>query len=291
MLRFSYIRFSLIFPNGATLPKWIGSAIRGGLGYALKGYVCSPPACPYCRSAPCLFRGVYVPRKEKVGYAQPPKPLAIVAQPFSSEVELRNEETIYLDFVLLGDYIKSFKQLYVGLDYLGRFGIGGERVYGLNRFRIESAYDAISGRKLDGRSEPPEYELERISPLQGKRYMVSSRTPFTGPYPPQTAEAFLKEIWRRLVLLINEYGDGSRLDLPEPKMRYILTRAERVKYRRKSSRSLKTEFDGWMFDSEVDLEGASEAERWLISAGSFLGMGSDFTFGMGFYKLLELPES
>lgn len=289
MLKFSYVRFKLLFPNGGVLPKWIGSTIRGGLGFSLKSYICSPPACPYCRKAPCLFRGVYMHRKEKVGFAEPPKPLAVIAQPFSSEVELKNEEEVSVDFILLGDYIKSFRQLYDGLAYLGKFGLSGERVYGLNRFVIESAYDVLSGAELDSKSEPLSYEINDVQPQEAKKYMISSRTPFTGPFPPMTPDVLLKEIWRRLVILINEYGDGSTVEMPEPKMSYRLTRAEKVSYRRRSSRSLKTEFTGWMFDGELDISGSDEKERWLISAGSILGMGSDFTFGMGFYKLLEMP--
>ena len=288
MLRFAYVRFTLIFPNGAILPRWIGSALRGGLGYALKNNVCTPPSCPFCRNAPCLFRGVYTTRKEKRGFAEPPKPLSIIAQPYSSEMNLKSEETISFDAILLGDYVRSFRQLFVGLKYLGKFGVGSERVYGVNRFEIESAYDALTGRPIDDRSEPPSYDISEVKPLEEKRYLISSRTPFTGPLPPQTADSLLKEVWRRLIILVNEYGDGSRIMLPSSAMKYVLRRAERITLKRRSSRSLKSEFKGWMFDSEVDLTGTSDSERWLLAVGSFLGMGSDFTFGLGHYKILEL---
>ncbi|MGC9209383.1 MAG: hypothetical protein ACP5GH_06045 [Nitrososphaeria archaeon] len=117
-------------------------------------------------------------RKEERGFAESPKPLSIIAQPYSSEMSLKSEETISFDAILLGDYVRSFRQLFVGIKYLGRFGLDQKGVYDVNRFDIESAYDALTGRPVDGRSELPSYDISEVKPLEERRYHVSSRTPF-----------------------------------------------------------------------------------------------------------------
>ncbi|MGC8970435.1 MAG: hypothetical protein ACP5LG_07805 [Conexivisphaera sp.] len=292
MLRFSLVTVKLLFPNGAKIAPWMGSALRGGLGQALHRYVCRAPACPFCSSSvPCLFRGAYLHRRAKRGFSEPPKPLSLISPLFEEPVELPPEGEFYFDVLLLGDYTSSFRQLVAGLRYLGMLGLLDVRHYGLNRFLIEGIADSFTGRVIyDGSvllSEPPVVDASDILPVPPGTYVISSRTPFTGPLPPLTLGGVLKESWRRLVMLVNEYGDGSSIPKPSDDGPLDMINMKEVILRRRSMRSDKSMFRGWMLDASVDLSEASEASRRIIAMGSLLGMGSDFSFGLGFYSLID----
>lgn len=289
----SRLTVRIAFPNGASLPPWLGSAIRGGLGYALNRFVCRPFRCPYCASAPCLFKGVYLHRRESVGFAEPPKPLSVVFRPFDSPVDLGPEAEVDFEVLLLGSYTASVEQLVLGLSYLGMQGLTDLRHYGVNRFVVEEIYDEIGMRAIyEGRGRPrlPQaVDALSLEPVKEARYMISMVTPFTGRRLPSSFGSLLRESWRRLVILVNEYGDGSRVELPSEDGPVKVMSERPVVYRRRSSRSTKSAFRGWMGDLEADLRGKGAQSRFLISAGSLLGMGSDFTFGFGFFNLSELP--
>jgi hypothetical protein len=306
MLKYSRLSFQFSFPEGGVLPYWMGSTFRGGLGQHLSHSVCLGQDCPYCKNAHCLFTDVYIPRPEKRGHAQPPKPVIIIPPFFGRSVELEPSGKLSVEVVMLGDYAQSFLQLVLGMISLGEAGIGPDRHYGKNCFEVTSVKCVESGGYVfkDSRINSSKFatkDIKDLEPLRdndGKEVVLRFRTPFTGPFLPRTIGDVIRLIRNRLILLVNEYGSGETVPSVDEKtddasVKVELKEIHRHILLRKSSRSEKDRFVGWTgFLSIDDISALSLETRWLLACGSILGMGPDSSFGSGFMELLQpaLPE-
>jgi hypothetical protein len=69
----------LRFKTPTFLPYWMGSAFRGGVGIQLKEICCLSPQieCDEC-STRCIYYELYERKKQKKGYAPPPKPIVFI---------------------------------------------------------------------------------------------------------------------------------------------------------------------------------------------------------------------
>ncbi|MCL5068095.1 MAG: hypothetical protein M1368_07065 [Thaumarchaeota archaeon] len=306
MLTFSRFSFDVTFHAGASLPYWMGSTFRGGLGQHLSHSVCLGQDCPYCKSANCLFADVYTPRPEKRGHAHPPKPVIIIPPFFGRSVQLKPGGQLSLEAVMLGDYVQAFLQLVLGMISLGEEGVGPDRHYGKNCFEVTSVKCLESGGYVfkDSRIDSSKFatrdikDLEPLCDKDGKEVVLRFRTPFTGPFLPRTTGDVIQLIRNRLILLVNEYGSGETVPSVHEKtddegVQIELKEIHRHILLRKSSRSQKDRFLGWTgLLSIKDISKLSMETRRLLACGSILGMGPDSSFGSGFMELLQpaLPK-
>lgn len=298
ILEYARFSFGLVFPQGASLPYWMGSTFRGSLGQHLSRSVCMGSNCPYCRGSPCLFRDVYMPRPAKRGHAQPPKPVILVPPFFGRMTDLPAGGILSLEVVIFGEYVKSFLQLILGMTAFGQAGIGPERHYGGNRFEVESVKCLESGgyvlqdSKIDS-SKFAARDIKDLEPLDGDEAVISFKTPFTGPYPPPTVQDILRLTHHRLILFVNEYGTGERIPAAEEDNNgnAILREAHRHTLKRRSSRSEKEFFHGWTGSISINTSRLTERSRWLLKCASIIGMGPDSSFGAGFVDILKPIES
>lgn len=291
ILEYSRFRFDLVFTQGATLPYWMGSTFRGGIGQHLSSSVCLGLNCPYCKGAPCLFRDVYLPRRAKRGHAQPSKPVIIIPPFFARKIDLPAGGKLSVDVIMLGVYTKTFLQLLLGMIAFGQGGIGPDRHYGGNRFEVISVKCLESGRYVmkDGMINSDNFmtkDIKDIPPLGGNQIILSFKTPFTGPFMPTTTKSIIRLIRHRLILMVNEYGTGEFIPDVDATGEIEVREVRRHKLRRRSSRSEKEFFTGWTGSFSMTLSSFNEKARWFLAVASMLGMGPDSAFGAGFVDLL-----
>ncbi|MEM2619439.1 MAG: CRISPR system precrRNA processing endoribonuclease RAMP protein Cas6 [Candidatus Hadarchaeales archaeon] len=291
MLTVARARLSLLFPGPAKLPGWLGSTFRGGLGQHLRPLVCYRPGeeCEGCKlSDECPFYIGFMRPFAKRGRAPPPRPIAVIP-PFGRPVEGRGRMEV--DLVLVGDYIRFFPHLILTLQWLGMDGLGDLRRLGFNRFRITEGRCWFSGEKVFGDGviyvrNLRAVEVRELEPFRGDEVRVEFKVPIELPkgIPPSPSD-FLELVRHRLILLVNEYGDGGKVpDFScEGSGRVIESRP--VKLPGRSMRSGRREFWGWVGAAEYHFQKIDEVGRWLLSVGRVLGAGSKFSFGMGFFEL------
>ena len=134
----SDLQAKLRFQGQTKLPRWMGSAFRGGLGHQLKGILCPSiqEECSICsEKEECFYYRVYEVKESKRGHAPPPKPLIVVPPFFGKEMNWRRGGDIHLRILLLGEEgIRHAPHVIFSLIQLGMIGLGSERAYGMNKF-------------------------------------------------------------------------------------------------------------------------------------------------------------
>ncbi len=113
------------------------------------------------------------------------------------------------------------------------------------------------------------------------------RTPMELPkdFPP-SPEHLLRLIRQRLVLLVNEYGDGSRVPEPEVKGRVNPVARHHHRLIGYSRRSGRREFwQCWTGIADYEFEEINEVGQWLLGVGKVLGAGAKSSFGLGFFDV------
>ena len=294
MLRISETTMVLSFKGTVKLPYWLGSTLRGGLGHVLREMVCdSGLDCNECGEN-CLYYHLYERRESKRGHASPPKPVILVPPFFGREMFWRDGGEITVRLLMLGDFIKYFPIIVLSISELGKKGLGSERVYDINRFVLKEVR-GFSGELLFNGSEmripPPSIDVREVDPIEGDKFRVYFRTPYTGRTFPLGPREFLSRTRNRLIRFVNEYGDSSYIEEPEAKGR-ILRFEKHVHFlRRKSERSGKMTLTGFTGIIDYEFSEIDEVGRWLLGVANLLGLGPDSSFGLGFVKVTRLEDS
>ncbi len=295
MLKLSSVVLRLDFRSQVRLPRWLGSAFRGGLGQHLRRLVCYHPLreCEGCEHASeCLFYAVYQNPSARRGHAPPPRPIILVPPFFGKEMRIESGAWLELRLLMFGEYVRYFPHVILALQQLGSQGLGDARYLGQNRFEVTSGRCEFSGETVyDGGTIYPRnlrvVDVRELPPVEHARLRVGFRTPIQLPrgFPPPP-EHLLKLIRQRLILLVNQYGDGGRV--PEPVIRGKVSTVARHYHRLPgcSSRSGRREFwHCWTGIANYELEEIDETGRWLLGVGKVLGAGAKSSFGLGFMDI------
>ncbi|MEM2300502.1 MAG: hypothetical protein QXI28_04820 [Candidatus Hadarchaeales archaeon] len=299
MLELSLTFLDLHFSSGAKLPRWLGSAFRGGLGQHLKRISCYHPMreCKSCdRAQVCLFYATYEKPVAKQGHAPPPRPIILVPPFFGKEMEFAHEAKLELKLLMFGEYVHHFPYVILALQQFGSCGLGDVRHLGQNKFEVVEARCRFSGKPVyDGdRIYPENMEIMDVVdfPLIDQKHLrIGFRTPIELPlgFPP-SPEHLLTLIRRRLVLFVNEYGNGEKV--PEFKVSGKVETVAKHYHRLVgcSQRSGKREFwNCWTGIADYEFEELDETGRWLLGVGRELGAGAKSSFGLGFFDIWN-PE-
>lgn len=159
MLELASINLRLSLHGPTKLPRWLGSAFRGGLGQHLRRLVCPRPlrACEECdRLEACLYYAAYERPYAKRGHAPPPRPLVLVPPFFGRELKLERGGRLEVGLLLMGDYARYLPHVLLALQQFGSHGLGEPRYFGQNRFEVTEARCERSGRLV--------YDGERYIP-------------------------------------------------------------------------------------------------------------------------------
>lgn len=298
VLELTCLNLRLRFLGSVRLPRWMGSAFRGGLGTHLRKVICYRPMqeCTDCGLAgECLFYAAYENPHAKRGKGPPPRPIILVPPFFGKPIEFEKEAGLEVKLLLLGEYSRYLPQLLLSLQQFGSYGLGGERHIGLNKFEIAEAKCEFTREHVykEGRiylSRLKRKDITELPPIQEKKVRVSFRTPIQLPlgFPP-SPEYLLKLIRQRLVMFVNEYGSGERVQEFKCRGEVNLIAKHYHCLPGYSRRAGKREFwYCWTGIADYTFEELDEVGKWLLGVGKVLGAGGKSSFGMGFLNLQSL---
>lgn len=275
----------------------MGSAFRGGVGIQLKQAFCPTPEreCEGCAvQESCVYYALYENKSQKVGGAAPPRPILLVPPFFGREMRWNEGAILSLGLILFGDYIRYLPHIVHALSMLGKKGIGSRRCYGLNQFMV-SSITSMQGKEVyrDGsvsmENITPMDVCELSSPLveQESALTVRFKTPMvlkSGGFPP-SLDRLLWMVRQRLILYVNEYGDGARVPSFECISEVLSSNAHFHVLRGVSSRAGARQFYAYTGEVEYRVHELDESARWLLAVGSLIGAGPKASFAMGFFDV------
>jgi len=300
-LEYTLGQFRLRFTTDAELYEWMGPTFRGALGRSIRDIVClnsNMKNCEDCkRRDDCLYYCLYEQKRSLRGHTSPPKPVILIP-PYLGKKEdriFKKGSELYLDFLTLGKFNKYIPHLILSLQKAGEYGVGNARHLGKNKFEI------VEGKVLwedkpfyeNGRINLSYYtakNLKDIKPIEGKKIKVKFKTPFGGLQIPLTMERYLFYTKNRIIRYVNEYGNRGFVPGDVKKGEKIMGSPVYVKKRvlkRRSARSNKDRFIGYLGEVEYRIGDLGDAERWLIGVSEFFGLGPNSSFGMGFVELMK----
>jgi hypothetical protein len=143
----SRCRFVVRFLEDARLPGYLGSALDGGLGAAMRR-VClrgNTGQCPVCVARwvcpyPVLFETQPLPDSGDLKFDTPPHPIIIEPPPPAVERIALQNELVSFDVVLVGQSLTLLPFLIVACEEFGRAGIGAQR----SVFRLVRVEDMLA---------------------------------------------------------------------------------------------------------------------------------------------------
>ncbi|RLI78828.1 hypothetical protein DRP05_05905 [Archaeoglobales archaeon] len=265
------------------LPYWLGNKFRGGFGSVLLKAVCGylQPKCDNCRSKEdCLYYALYVRDKQRRGKSHPVRPIIFIPPFFGRSVEGNGELEVRIN--IFGDYVKYIPHIVYGLRYLGKTGLNANSKYELKEIRDFFTEEVV----YDGESVNVEglrtIDLGKISGKKFKKLKVEFITPIEVVKVPLPLSHVLHMVRRRLILYVNEYGEGEVFDYA-CKDSILNSKWKKHKLYYKSKREGERFFIAYTGKAEYDVEMDENAGR-LLKIGELIGAGAKSSFGMGFFK-------
>ncbi|MCL0059065.1 CRISPR system precrRNA processing endoribonuclease RAMP protein Cas6 [Dehalococcoidia bacterium] len=308
---FAKFRFSLKLLENVSLPAYLGSTLRGGLGHVFKRTVCISPD-RNCMD--CLLRGrcVYsycfeTPTGEKTALSYKssnhPHPF-IIEPPHESQNWPRRNDHINFNLVLIGKGIDYLPYFVFVFDELGRSGLGRERgkyllekVAALSDFsngHYETIYESCRKFLSNG------YQVERFADVVERtpghtgrrlaiRFVTPTRIKYQGRLEPEVNFCVLIKNLLRRISLLSEMHCNSRLDLDYAELiekarnvRIINSNLRWYDWERYSSRQkAKMKLGG--FVGNITFEGDLAEFMPFIKLGEYLHIGKGTSFGLGEY--------
>lgn len=131
-MRWARIEFHGSFPEGATLPTFKGSLLRGVLGHALKRTVCAVrvKVCEPCLLRPtCVYARIFEPKpdpEQRAGQVNRPHPYVLDSSPMSRE-GYAAREAFHFELLLFGSLIDLLPYFIYAVEEMGRRGLGPKR--------------------------------------------------------------------------------------------------------------------------------------------------------------------
>lgn len=311
MARFEFV---LERQSGAWPEGYLGSALRGGFGLALKHEFCvqrppcdgcvSPTVCVYGRLFECKRSPEQAAQAEHPlrGKRDLPPPYLIEPPPYQPEAKNLDPRLLF-GVVLMGEAIEYLPYLIYTFDRFGRHGIGRDRA----RFRVVSVTDSFQGGALiyDGDTHRISDHIRRIrSATEGCQAQTSGvrriHMEFLTPVRLQSG-AGLKDFYEfvffqcnRLAELEQLYGQWRGQAAFFRLRNDLLKLAKEVKTAGRSLRNVslprwsnrqqqQMAFDGWI--GSMDYEGDLDPFLQLLAWGEHLHLGNQATFGLGKYRV------
>jgi hypothetical protein len=203
-----------------------------------------------------------------------------------------------VDVFFFGKFRRYLPHTLLGMKLLGFTGIGGARRYNMNKFIIENASCALSGERIfDGETitltKLKTIDISDLDGMKGDFFEVGFRTPIilkSSEFPP-SPQKLLEMIRSRLILYVNEYGDGSTVDDFTCKGEVIPISKHFHELERRSRRTGARRFDGYTGIARYRFEEIDDVGKWLLSVGALMGAGPRSAFGCGFLTVKEVSST
>jgi hypothetical protein len=305
MLPVAKLSAHLTFPGPVTFPHWMGNTFRGGTGVHLRRACCPLLArdCYACDiSDECIFYFNHMKKDSKIGYGAPPKPIVLIPPFFGRSFTVEKDGFLDVDILLFGRFIRYLPHAVLGLSMLGQSGIGAERRYDVNKFTVAEIRCGFSGERVyDGNTinvsamkvmDVMDYSNDRVNQLPDgdSRYVtIGFEIPMIikeGVFPP-SLDTLLGMVRQRLILYVNEYGDGSKIPDFECASNVKASSMHFHKLKRASQRAGKGEFHAYTGTARYSVNNMDEQAKRLLKIGELIGAGAKPSFGLGFYRILS----
>jgi CRISPR-associated endoribonuclease Cas6 len=283
----------------------MGNTFRGGTGIHLR-QACCPTLEKDCYSCDisdeCIFYFNHMKKDSKVGYGAPPKPIVLIPPFFGRSFSVEKDGFLDVDMLLFGRFIRYLPHTVLGLSMLGQSGIGAERRYDVNKFNVAEIRCAFSGERVyDGNTinvgamkiiDIAGYANERMNQMPdsyNRNINVGFETPVIikeGTFPP-SLDTLLGMVRQRLILYVNEYGDGSVIPDFECASNIKASSMHFHRLKRASQRAGKGEFHAYTGTARYSVNNMDEQSKKLLMIGELIGVGAKPSFGLGFYRIMN----
>jgi len=247
-------------------------------------------ACIDCRSKEdCLYYYMYEKSVAKRGYAPPQRPIIIIPPFLGKTLNLKKDGYLNIEILLFGEYVKFIPHVLLALRLSGQDGLGADRHYGLNRFEISSAHCGLLGKHIfDGSkldlANLEVIDIQNIPVPEIREYKLGFRTPLSQVTFPPLPQELINLIRNRLIRIVNEYGDGTKIQDANITGQIIDYQSHFHNLQRRSTRSNKKIFKGHTGIVEYEIKEIDDVGKWLLVVGELIGAGPDSSFGCGFFK-------
>jgi len=304
MLDVAKLTARLSFPTSVTFPYWMGNTFRGGFGVHLRR-ACCPDLKRDCYSCDaredCIFYYTHMKKDSKVGYGGPPKPIVFIPPFFGKSFTVPENGFLDVSILLFGRFTRYLPHVALGLSMLGQSGIGSERHYDVNKFRLDEMRCSFSGDVVyDGNTiniqamrtvDLDDYARDGVSATDS--LSIGFETPImvkTGKFPPGL-DKLLGMIRQRLILYVNEYGDGAKIPDFECSSAVKSSNVHFHNIKSRSQRDGKRDFFTYTGTAQYSIEKIDKNAIQLLRIGLLIGAGPKPSFGLGFIKMIDSKES
>ncbi len=295
------LKFCLVFPEDAVLPRQKVSALRGGMGEMLLRQNCvSDRNCGACRfEKACIVRStMYTRMKRKPPFVTGDDSIGYLLECEDHRTEFQAGDQMYFFLTLFGNNLVYFSQYLQAFYQLGNAGVGkynakyqiyavtagsgkevvnGSTVY-MNNYQPETVYDYVQRRLMDQDSGWEKFRGEMI-------FLTPLCVKYQGEYLNHfCSEAVFRSLFRRIMML--DYFENLYLEQPNPTWypRILEQRCEmKAVDRYSSTQNTKVTLRG--ITGTLRFEEMPMEYREYLLAGELLHIGKNSSFGFGKYRI------
>ena len=307
--------FYLAFPEGASLPPYLGSTLRGSFGVTFKKVVCTlkNTACDQCLlKNRCIYSYIFetpIENPSEITQKYHYAPHAFVLNPpWNNHRIYRPGSELVFQLTLIGKAIDYLPYFIFTFITLGQQGIGRKSDQGRNRFCLARVTSLNILREETEIYNHHDQRLHNLSsPLQGedfcppaseaKAVTLDFLSPVRLVYRGKLVEdlefhIIFRSLLRRISSL-SQFHCGTRLDLD---FKSLVARAETIKTSNKQLRWYDWERYSRRQDArmklggvlgEIACEGHLTEFMPFITLGQWINVGKGTSFGLGQYKLAK----
>ncbi len=245
----------------------------------------------------CIFYYTHMKKDSKVGYGAPPKPIVFIPPFFGKSFTVEENGFLDVGILLFGRFTRYLPHVALGLSMLGQSGIGSERRYDVNKFKLEEMRCSFSRDVVyEGSTisigamrtvDLADYANDGVSVTDS--LSIGFETPImikTGGFPPEL-DKLLSMVRQRLILYVNEYGDGTKIPDFECKSALKSSSSHFHSVKSASQRAGKREFHTYTGTAEYSIERMDENAMQMLRMGLLIGAGPKPSFGFGFMRMIE----
>lgn len=295
--------FHCTFTSDARLPAYLGSALRGGFGWALKKTSCAlrKQNCASCLLRDqCAYAWIFETElyKDHNGRTVNARPHPFVLQPGEGTSGPRQaEDRFTFALLLMGRAIDFLPHIVYSVEIMGESGIGAGKNKGMGRFRqdrITCGHEIVYSGEERVLRKPAAREQLCIDASQDDAVHgigVTLHTPLRVKLGNELQNdlpfhVLIRTVLRRIAALEEAYGGGE----PELDYRGLISRAERIEAERSAIRWQELLRFSNRQKTKVSLSGLIGTIRYrgelgpfmpLLTYGAQVNVGKQTVFGLG----------
>ncbi|KAA9004866.1 CRISPR system precrRNA processing endoribonuclease RAMP protein Cas6 [Paenibacillus spiritus] len=294
--QFQFLHFRALFTarEAGQLPPYLGSTLRGVLGHAMRGLVCSRPGlrCHLCELAvDCPYAHSFNSPGNEGGAVNP----WVLYVPTRDKTSWQIGDSLIFELAVVGSATGQGQFYLDGIRHMERFGWGAKRM----RFSLTQIMDPVHQSLIwsGGHTWTDRMKLSDLPDISrpASSVLIRFHTPLRLLVSRQlcrrpTFRDLIQSIARRISLLSQAYTQQPVYWDEEA----MLGEAERVRTAEEDWRFVDLERYSMTYDRKLSLNGVEGWARYegnitpfipLLEAGRWLHAGKNATHGLGKYEV------